>query len=655
MKRLLLIALLMISTYSVLGQNNGFKPAVWRLTQLSGNTRLSGTYSQGTNILIDTDEQTQNSSLSAGLSLFTRSYIYHPNLLSLDISGGYEPKIQKYQAIVRPDYAINSSQKFINARAHLLKRLDYNVQGFFNFDENYANRENFSTIKSISKNLGGLFQWNNKFLPFTLNYSNSEQDQLEVETNRRLLRIRETIEAGSAKNYGENSQIGITLNRTLNTNEIGNEDYASSFSSQVDNLTLTNALSLAKNSNRILRSRLNYYNYKTDLNAQERFTLNNNFSTELGPNLELYSMYNYYTQNIETQSETNHKVFSSLTHDLYESLRSSFFIDYYIQNHSFFSQDQKNLSASFNYTKRIPLNGRLQLNYTYRNTLTDRQGEIAVVPVYNETYYVSDDQVNIIDNSDIDVLSLVVKDASGSLIFQEGIDYNLVLLGDFIEIHRIPGGLIANNTSVLLDYSFIQPSSFKLNNTAINYGIAIDLFTSTLQFYYNFASKKYDDPTQMPYLKLDFYDRQRYGAKFTVKSISGGIEYDDFNSNLVPFRLLNYYVSAKGILSQRLTYNVSYNKVDYLMLAEEGRTQQFDYINGNLFYYLSSNANLKLDLAYRSQKADAIDADWMTGRLSFNTVFNQLYIKAELNYYKRNFSGLDSNFAGASIQLTRKF
>ncbi|MCK5443374.1 MAG: hypothetical protein KAJ23_15930, partial [Maribacter sp.] len=65
MKRLMLIALLVGSTYSLLGQNNGFKPVFWRLTQLSGNARLSGTYSQGTNILINTDEQTQNSSLSA--------------------------------------------------------------------------------------------------------------------------------------------------------------------------------------------------------------------------------------------------------------------------------------------------------------------------------------------------------------------------------------------------------------------------------------------------------------------------------------------------------------------------------------------------------------------------------------------------------------
>ena len=109
MKRLGSIILALLLGTLLTAQNGNFKPKVWRLTQLSGNVRLSGTYTEGTNLLAGSNDETKNSTLSAGVSLFTRSFIYHPNLLSLDITGSYEPRIQQYQALVRPDYSTNSS------------------------------------------------------------------------------------------------------------------------------------------------------------------------------------------------------------------------------------------------------------------------------------------------------------------------------------------------------------------------------------------------------------------------------------------------------------------------------------------------------------------------------------------------------------------
>jgi len=656
MKRLNLICVI-LGLYAgvVTAQNGNFKPSYWRLTQLSGNVSLSGTYNEGNNILSGINDETQNSSLSGAISLFTKSYIYHPNLLSLDISGSYEPKIMNYQAIVRPDFSTTNSQRFIRMNTQIMKRTNYSVQTFYNYNESYSNRENFASIKSVSRYYGGVFNFRNTSIPLTLNYSNSKQDQLEVESNRQLVREEERLETVSNKDYGKKNHASLTLNRTLYKNKISNANNVPTFVSEVYNFTLNNTLNLAKEKEVLLRSRLNYYSFNTRLNDQERMSFNNTFNAELTNRLTLSSQYNFNLQHLGEDTETNYQINNALTHRLYESLVSNISINYNAQKHALFSQSLRLLSANFSYTKKIPFKGKLRLNYAYRNTLVDREGEIAIIPVYNESYYISDSQIILLENSDVDIETLVIKDATGSIIYQEGIDYYLIVLGDFIEIQRVPGGLITNNSSILLDYSFIQPESYKLANSAINYGASIEFLTSKIQVFYNYSSKKYHDPRQMPYLKLDFYKRQKYGTKLKAGFINGGVEYDDFKSNIVPFKLLNYYVNMKGVLLKKLNYSLTYNRINYLMIAEEGRTQQFEYLTGNLAYAFNYKTNLNMDVAYRSQEVDALDIGWLTGRLSFRTRFNQLEVKTELNYYNKTFDGQDSNFMGASIQLIRKF
>ena len=328
---------------------------------------------------------------------------------------------------------------------------------------------------------------------------------------------------------------------------------------------------------------------------------------------------------------------------------------YKTQSHSFFEETSKNFGFNIAYTKEIPLNSKLKVNYSYRNSLINRKGEISAINVFDESYYISDDQISIIENSNVNIETIVVKDILGTITYQENLDYFLIVLGGFIEIKRMPGGLIPNNSTVLVDYVFIQPENFELVNNTMNFRIALEVLTNTLQVYYNYSSKKYKDPQFLQYFKLDFYKRKVYGGKLNFGFINGGIEYDDFDSNIVPFKLLNYFVNLNGRYKNRISYNMSFNRVNYLMIAEEGRTQRFDYLTGNLSYFINNSTNLNFNMAYRSQQVDELDLGWLTGRLEFMTRFNQLELKANLNYYKKTNEDQDSNFIGVGIQLSRKF
>jgi hypothetical protein len=656
MKKLsVLYVLVLLYTANAYGQYYKIEPSFFKLTQLSGEVRLSGTYNYGENIINGENNEVKNSLLSAGIFLFTKSYMYHPNLLSLDISGGYEPKLGEYQELVRPDYSINGNQKFVRANAFLFKRLNYNLQTFVDFNENYSNRENFTSVKSVNKSYGGIFSLNNKFAPASIRYSNVKQDQLEIQSNRNIVREEETIEGIASKKHGEKSQSSINIRRRLYKNSIIQDSNQSDFDSKLDDYTFQNTLQLSKKMDGSLRSRVNYYTTETNQNVRDRFSINTNLLLELPYNLDVQSNYQYNQLNSNNQSEKNHQIFGSLTHRLYESLTSNLFIDFKKQNQSFFNESNTNFGFNIAYNKEIPFNSRLKVNYSFRNSLINRNGEVASISVFDETLYISDDQINIIDNANVTIATITVKDALGTIIYQENLDYFLVELGGFIEIKRIPGGLISNNSSVLVDYVFIQPEAYDLNNSSNNFRIAIEMLTNTFQIYYNYSSKEYRDRKFLPYLKLDFFNRNIYGGKLDFGFINAGVEYDDFDSNIVPFRLINYNANLTGRFKNRIRYNISYNSVNYLMIAEEGRTQRFDYLTGNVSYFINYSTNLNLNVAYRSQQVDELDLGWLTGRLEFTTRIKQLEVRANLNYYKREFVNQNSNFYGASIQLSRRF
>ncbi|WP_242093911.1 hypothetical protein [Aestuariivivens sediminicola] len=639
----------------VYSQYYKFEPSIWKITALSGEVRLSGNYNYGDNILSGENNEVQNSMVSGGLSLFTRSYMYHPNLLSLDVSGGYEPQVGKFQELVRPDYSINNSSKFIRANALFFKRLNYNFNAFYNNYENYSNRENYISIKSVSENYGGILSLNNKVAPASVRYSNTKQDQLELQSKRNIIREEETIEGRVSRKYGKRSETILNLEKTLFKNSILDSTFQSIIKSNIDNYTLENIVQLTNRRDGNMRTRVNYYDFETQNSSRNLFSLNNNLFLELPHQLDFRSNFIYTQLNTNNITENNHQVNGSINHKLYESLNTNINIDFRNQNHSFFNQTNWNFGFNINYNKNIPLNSKLRINYQYRNSIINRNGEISTLNVFDESYYISDEQVSIIENSNVNIESIVVKDTQGTIIYQENLDYILITLGDFIEIKRVPGGLIPNNTSVLIDYTFIQPENFELVNNSMNFKIALEMLTNTFQLYYNFSNRKYKDPKVLQYFKLDFFNRHVYGGKLDFGFITGGIEYDDFDSNIVPFKLLNYYANLNGRFKKRTRFDMSYQRSNYLMIVEEGRTQFFDFLSGNISYFFNNSANLNLNITYRSQQVDDLDLGWLTGRLEYITRINKLILKTNLNYFKRSYNNLDSNFFGGSIQLSRKF
>jgi len=122
----------------------------------------------------------------------------------------------------------------------------------------------------------------------------------------------------------------------------------------------------------------------------------------------------------------------------------------------------------------------------------------------------------------------------------------------------------------------------------------------------------------------------------------------------VPYRLIRYWLQVQGNIVNKITFSVSGNWRNYNLIAENNHQQFIDVI-GNMGYQLNPQTTISLEIGYRKQVGQQMDLNLVTGRLQFNTVFRQIYIKVGLELYSRDYLDERTNFYGGFIRVVRNF
>ena len=77
------------------------------------------------------------------------------------------------------------------------------------------------------------------------------------------------------------------------------------------------------------------------------------------------------------------------------------------------------------------------------------------IPVVNERHVIDASGRFLLDNADVEVGSVALTDASETLVYQSGFDYQLLVNASLIEVLVLPAGRIAAGDTVLVDYTFL--------------------------------------------------------------------------------------------------------------------------------------------------------------------------------------------------------
>jgi hypothetical protein len=252
------------------------------------------------------------------------------------------------------------------------------------------------------------------------------------------------------------------------------------------------------------------------------------------------------------------------------------------------------VSGGINYTKKIPLSGRLQIGYTRGYSMNDLQIEATEQYVADERHVFIGGFPVRLNERNVIVSTIVVFDEQAKFIFEEGEDkdYTLRVVGEYVEIHRNPFGRIREDDVVLVNYRFrtLPAMRYSTNSNIFNAGISFgwlsisyhvnrhdqnlldgdpqnlsslqDLFTKAVQLQVTlrgdnagtslFAERKSYESRSLAFKALDI----RYG--FFLKPLSSITLTSNFTFSLLNHQRENLDIEAYAIRSE-LHWRPSYS------------------------------------------------------------------------------------------------
>ncbi|MEI7982768.1 MAG: hypothetical protein WCI71_14040 [Bacteroidota bacterium] len=631
-------------------QNYSISRKFWALNSLNGAVKLGADYRYQAGYTNEIYNYQKSSRLYGGILLNSNSYFIHPDFISLDLNGEFNPVIGKDIFLVVPDQAEVRTMERVDATLTFFRMKKVTFSGFFNFNNVYTSRENLSNLHSNTINFGGNFAWSNKILPIQGSYQQGKWYETEILTDRSFITRQQNFLASIDKSFSkyDNNQLIYFHNdysrQDVNIAETRNIS---------DNISLTNTIFFDKLRNYSFTSAISGINQHGS-DVFRRIQVDENVNLNLPKQFNLSTSYNFYNYQRVLQTINQNAIRAMLRHRLYESLNTGVSFEYNQIRQTYYTEENLKAGISINYEKKIPLKGRLMLGYAYNWQRQKHTGDQVPLPVTREEHILTDGQMVLLKYPDADITSVVVKDVTGTIIYQPNYDYILIPRSVYLEIQRMPGGQIPNKGSVYVDYVAILPGSYQYDVNFQSVSASVSLLNRLVELYFRFANQGYANLQTADYLTLNYFTQTTYGCRLEYKFASGGVEYENYQSSIVPYKLIHYWVQLQGNIGNRILCSLNGNMRDYNLVADNTR-QQFIDLTANVGYQFSPQTNVSVEFGYRKQVGQQIDLNLVIGRAQFTTVFRQIFFKVGLDLYGRDYLHEKTNYIGGFIQIVRNF
>ncbi|MBK7214199.1 MAG: hypothetical protein IPH88_13060 [Bacteroidales bacterium] len=622
-----------------------------KLDYLTGEVRFSSLYREQERIGISINEHQNSKYFSGGLVIRSSSSIIHKNFLVLDLDAAYLPESNKDNFLVIPDQSEVRSTKKLDLTASFFKEKDFNLSLFGNYDESYSTRENLTNIRTNNQHLGASMGYNNLFVPFRLDVHQRFWNEEEIGGSRSYKFDQFSVGATFNKSFRQSDRSELRLNHDRN---ISINQYQFRIANTLNTLDFHNSIHLDKGQRYNLITSVNGIDQFGNLNMR-RIQAMELLNFKLSENLNFLTNYTFQSTRQDSARLKQNGFSTTLQHTLFSSLRTSIHFDYDRLKHTAFREVNRKTGIELNYTKKIP-GGHLNIVYkldTYRQDHTSGSIDLRTL---GEEYTLSDNRITLLKLPYIILSSVVVRDISGTLIYEAGLDYMLIQQNTFIEIRRIPGGAIPNEGIVLVDYTATRPGDYRYDAITNAVNVNLYLFKNHLSVYYRFSNQDYFGLHTTDFVTLNYFTQNMAGLRLDLGVVSLGAEHEDYQSSILPYRMTRYYVNYQQNLGERLILLLNGNLQDYVMLNDdESRNQRYIDVSGKVSYNVFRQTNLNMDIMYRNQSGRGIDLDLFTGRAEVTSTINRLYLAGGVEVYRRNYIGEKINFKGAYIKLIRKF
>lgn len=540
--------------------------------------------------------------LEERLILETEGYYAHPNLLEFRLRGGVRLRQEWIDVDGEADEDNDEILSEFDANLLFLRRTDNPITVFARRSQNVINRQFGASLDNTLTEYGARirFRWDDA--PTLLQISHRQQDQSGGGGATEYDLRQSTFLWQTQLHLTENQD--LTWDYTLDLiDESGNVRPNDSYQRHDAIAVHTWELSADRTLPSRLRSELRYYK-ETGEFATERLRVDE--SLDLFHTSDFQTRYDYTFEEIERaeQTQRTHRGSAGLRHQLFDSLLTNADVgaSRFELEETGFTSDEYFGGVSFDYTKKVPL-GELNAGLSMRVSRQEDSEQGAAILVV--------DQARTFDNGRIIFTrrnfipgSLVITDAAGLIVYIEGIDYEVTIIGDVVQIERILGGAIAPNETVLLDYR-IGPDPANTTDT-FTYALSTryDIFEgplSGLGVYVRFVDQSQSIDAERGVIEPDEVQTLLYGAEYRVWRFYFQAEQEHRDSTLSPFDATRLEARYFDRINPANAIMLSANW-DRLEFSDANRTSEITSLDGRWNASLTDNLRLDLYAAWRDEQ-----------------------------------------------------
>jgi len=320
----------------------------WGIQSIGGTIGVKGEYrTQDIERRPSYSDNLKSSLMIGHLALTTKSYFYHPNLISVESQMEYNPGTRKDIYLVIPDRAEVNTGEQVRGLITFLKTQPVTFNGSANFSHLFTNREYTTDVETYNKGFSAGIRYRNTFAPLSITYHKQKTDQTELQTDRRFLTKRQNIMLNS-----DFSLSSLDKNRFTYTFDDYDRQYFSlvSVRSKISSFQINSNLNFDSTQTRFLNSDIYYslskgnFNYnRLQVNESLRLELQNNFSY-IGD----YQFFNF--DQLKTNIKQN-TIRNQLEHKLFKSLRTYIYYEYINSNQTFSEEITSTGGVGISYNK----------------------------------------------------------------------------------------------------------------------------------------------------------------------------------------------------------------------------------------------------------------------------------------------------------------
>jgi hypothetical protein len=674
-QRSLLIGALLAAATPMAGAADDF--ANFRMTGIDGRITLDYLGAKDTTESAATSSRHQIDDLRLTAMVNTHNYIYHPNFILLDISGG-----PIFESLRTDDNGtVTSSQATpynFSTRASILPGKPYSGHLYFEHLNPTQSAGTSDIINLASERYGFDVSLLKPVIPLPLFINaNHRHDQ-----GRSTLRIvdEETSQASIRTSF--TPLRGVASNFSYQTNDLNSRNGNTGgpiqpTQSTTEQVTLDTTSLLGENRQTNVHNWIRYLSQiyqqsSTPIPDTKNLDLTLNVATTHRPGLTSYGDYTYAHITLGSIESNAHALGlgGNWSYTLDTQLTGRVRADQ--TDATQYKTSRQQLEGGIRHSQRLPI-GTLQTNYNLLYSVNDQEATAGVITVQGErivftldTTQVQLAQANITPGS-VRVWQLnTAGTARTGIEYLVGVDFALDVVPPYTRIQRLAGGAIGATETVEVDYTYDLGGSY--NASFLSHNLDLNwLITSYLSTYFRYARSDPHINSGTATTPLNAYSDYTVGVRSDVPirvkqeviTLGGYLEHEDRDETLAPFKRQSgeFYLltDIPGLQNSSLRIGTRMVRVDAGLAANTAQNMELRANDIALNWRHYSGLTLSLTGTAENNRIGLVPQTRRYATLRGNWIYRKLALAAELTHNREEQGGYRHAQTNGRLTLQRVF